>query len=166
MHVGNVVLVLLLVIAAVTCAAGCKTGLCLEPGEVVPDRPFQLTVDLGATEAAIGERVEVTYHLLNASDSAVGACPAGWDAFQVINVATGLNRGRVRVSNDAVALNNVVRLPPHATLSWGAEVVIPDVGVGDADFLGRFGSNCWLWSGTVWSKPVRIHILAGRGQSG
>ena len=162
--IARVILGVGLGLVATSCATGVGAGLCLSPDEVFPEHPFELTVELSATQVSIGDRIQVTYHLVNASDQPVGACPSGWDSFHVIS-ASKANRGLVTTST-AVALENVFRLPPHSILTWTREIEVPDVGLGDAQFLGKFESGCWLWSGQVWSRPVPIQIAAKRSHSG
>ena len=147
------------------CSGGTRARFCSEPSEVLPEQPFRLTVDLSTAEVAIGEKVHVVYHLTNASAGAVGACPSGWGTFHLTNSATRANRGRITAST-GVQLKDVFRLPPGATLTWTAEVEIPDVGVGDAEFLGLFDSSCWLWSGRVASEPVSLHVVPHHGADG
>ena len=146
------------------CSVRTQPQLCLEPGDVPPDQPFELTVELSATEVTIGDKIQVTYHLLNKSDEPACACPVGWDNFHVINNATKANRGLLTTSTGGAILRDVFRLPPHTTLTWVREVEMPDTGVGEAQFLGKFNSGCWLWSGQVWSKPVPIRVVASRIQ--
>ncbi len=152
-------------LALLGCSVTTRAPLCLEPGERPPENPFELTIELSSTELAIGESVKVTYHLMNVSDLPVGACPAGWDSFHVINDATKSNRGRVSHST-GVATEDVFRLPPHSTLTWVRAVEMPDVGLGSAQFVGKFESSCWLWSGELLSKAVPIRVVERSARHG
>lgn len=164
MLVARVLFFLGVVFTVLDCSVRSK-NLCLEPGEVFPDQPFQLTVDLNSTEVAIGDMIQISYHLLNTSDKPVGGCPVGWDEFLVINSATKSNRGLVHVST-GIANDDVFRLPAHAMLTWSREIEMPDIGVGEAQLVGNFESGCWLWSGQVRSKPVVIQVTARRVDHG
>jgi len=154
-------LIVILGVLIAACAAGPKARLCLDTGEPSTEPPFELTVTLSATELAVGDRVQVTYHLRNISQNPAAACPDGWDEFHVINIATKANRGLLYAST-AIDTNSAIRLPPQATLTWVREAQIPDVGVGEAQFLGRFASACGPWTGGLYSQPVTIQIVAKR----
>ena len=153
-------LTLVLGVAMAACA-GATRRLCVDPGTPSTEVPFELTVKLSATDVAIGDRIQVTYYLRNIAPTSAAACPNGWDEFQIINTATKANRGLLHVSS-AIDTNTAVRLPSRATLTWVHEAEIPDVGVGEAQFSGRFASGCGQWTGQLWSRPVTIQVIAKR----
>jgi hypothetical protein len=144
-------------ILALSCTSAPRAQLCLGPDEAVPNEPFELTVELSSTEVSAGDNLKVTYHLFNRTDRPMGACPDGLDEFHLINIATGANRGLVHTST-AISPDTIVRLPAKGTLTWVRSIEVPDVGTGEAKFMGKFESGCPLWTGQVWSKPVMVHV--------
>ena len=148
-----------------TACASSQAKFCLAANETPADAPFALSVELSQTQVRVGDRVNVTFHLLNQTDRPAGACPPGWETFQVINTATKVNRGMIDVAFDGVSLADVFRLPPHSTLTWVRAIEIPDVGSGEAVFVGRLSSSCWLWHGEVKSEPVKMQLLSGEPAS-
>jgi hypothetical protein len=149
----------LLVAAGMLVVLGCAHApFCQGVGEVYPDKPFELEVRLGATEAMIGSSLHVEYVLTNTSVAPIGACPLDWDEHHFIGT-TG-NRGLVHTSTGSAPEANVVRLAAGTSLMWARDVEVPDVGVGRAKFIGIFNSWCSLWSGRVMSKPVELMLVS------
>ncbi len=144
----------------VSCATGPDARGCFEAGDHAIDKPLDLTVEI-PQQAAIGQRIQVTYHLLNASDISLAACPSGLNDFHLINNLTKANRGLVMTST-GISPADMIRVPAHGSLSWTREVEIPDVGTGEATFLGLFD----IGTTRIQSKPVMVQILPRGGQGG
>ncbi len=155
-HSARVAVIVMIGMVGLSCA---HVPFCQGVGEVYPDKPFELEVQLSAQEATIGSRLHVQYVLTNTSAAPVGACPLDWDEYHFIDT-TG-NRGLVHASTGGASEANVVRLAPGTSLMWARDVEVPDVGVGPARFIGIFNSWCWLWSGKIMSKPVELTLVSG-----
>jgi hypothetical protein len=151
-----------LALTFVSCATGRDAGpdatACYEARDHAIDKPLELTVEL-PQQAAIGQRIQVTYHLMNASDISLASCPSGLNDFHLINKRTGANRGLVMTST-GLSPSDMLRVPAHGSVTWTREVEIPDVGTGEATFLGLFDM------GRVKSKPVTVEILPSGAQGG
>jgi len=143
------------------CATGPDARLCFEAGDHAADRPLELTVELSQSQVAIGQRVSVTYHLKNASDGSVTACPVGLNEFHLINNVTKANRGLV-ITSTGISLADMIRVPAHGIVTWTGDIEVPDVGTGEATFLGLFDIGVTR----IKSKPVTIDVLPRGGQSG
>ena len=156
-RVIRAVLLLLVVGMSTGCASrASRSSLWAPPGETYPDDPFRLEVKISRSEVAVGESLTMHYILTNTTAHAVAACADGWGDFHVLG--TRRDKGQASISLDAVRPNMVFRVPPHASMVWQAEIVIPDVGTGPASIRGTLRSSCSLWSGTVVSEPVRVTI--------
>jgi hypothetical protein len=150
----------LLALTLASCATGPDARACFEAGDHAIDRPLELTVEL-PQQAAIGQRVQVTYHLINASDISLAACPNGLGEFHLINKLTKANKGLVTTSTGG-STTDMIRIPAHGSVAWTREVEIPDVGPGEATFLGLFD----IGTTRIGSKPVTVEILPRSGQGG
>jgi hypothetical protein len=157
-------LVVFLALTFASCATGRDTGTdatsCYEAGDHAIDKPLDLTVEL-PRQAAIGERIQVTYRLMNESDIPLAACPSGLNDFHLINNRTKATRGLIMTST-GISPANMIRVPAHGSVTWTREVEIPDVGAGEATFFGLFD----IGTARIKSKPVTVEILLSAHQGG
>ena len=150
-------------IAAAIVLFGCSSHsgqpFCTLPEEIAPEHSLSLAVHVSQAKVAIGDTVQVRYELTNLSKVALTASTDGWDEYRLIG-ADGRWIGRVNASTTCPPLNDVLRVPPGATISWSRPLRVPDVAVGQAQLIGVFRSVCSGWSGEVRSDPVVLDILA------
>jgi hypothetical protein len=145
----------LLLCSVVTACA--QAAFCKLETEVYPESPFTLEVILATNRATIGQPLRVEYVLTNIATVPVAACAENLGEYHFIG--SDDNRGLLHSSTATAPLSSVIRLLPGTSLKWTSEVRVPDIGEGNAQFIGVFNSWCEQWSGKVKSAPVELTVM-------